>query len=196
MNEENQNSAGREELCNKVIALEGLDCRLETFAVEDDDVCEDLLLCTTDKRPIFRSLNNDRFSAIDLNKEASGARTFERIAENAVQGPEVYTAENFMDLLKLALNRPLDMVETQVAQDASAILRYALDRDDEDVNLTVLIERYVQADNSWDHFLVLPINLMLFLIYAPAGEKEAFREDALRALSMERKAIQALMDIS
>ena len=194
MNEENQN--GTEDLYNKVIALEGLDCSLETNVREDDDVREDLWLCDGDITPIFRGLNNDRSSAIDLDDKAPGAHTFERIAESAIQRPEVYTEEIFTNLLKLALNRPLDMVETQVARDASAILRYALDRDDGDVNLTVLIERYVQADNSWDHFLVLPINLMLFLIYAPAGEKEAFREDALRALSMERKAIQALMDIS
>lgn len=195
MNEENQNSAGREELCNKGAVLERLDCNLETNAREDDDVCVDLLLCATDKRPIFRSLNNDRFSAIDLNDKAPGARTFERIAESAIQRPEVYTEEIFTNLLKLALNRPLNMVETQVARDASAILRFALDRDDEDVDLTSLIKRYVQADNSWDHFLVLPINLMLFMLFAPAGEKEAFREDALRSLPIERKAIQALMDI-
>ena len=196
MNEENQNSAGREELCNKGAVLERLDRNLETNAREDDDVREDLRFCYGDRTPLFIRLNNDRFSAIDLNDMAPGALTFSRITENAIQGPEVYTEENFMILLELALNRPLNILEKQVARDASAILRYALDRDDEDVNLTVLIERYVQADNSWDHFLVLPINLMLFLIYAPAGEKEAFREDALRALSMERKAIQALMDIS
>lgn len=190
-----ESSAGREELCNKRERLEGLNCNLETNVRKYDIVRLDLQLCARDNTPIIRSLNNDPFSAIDLNKEASGASTFERIAENAVQGPEVYTEENFMILLELALNRPLNMVEKQVARDASAILRYALDRDDEDVDLTGLIKRYVQAENSWKHFLVLPINLMLFMLFAPAGEKEAFREDALRSLPIERKAIQALMDI-
>lgn len=58
-----------------------------------------------------------------------------------------------------------------------------------------IIRQYVLAENSWDHPLVLPVNLMLFMLKAPASKQAEFRREALHALSRECHVVQALKEI-
>lgn len=183
-------------LINREAMLRKLDAHLETNVTDDEEVRDDLEICRRGtNKPLFRTLNNDTYSAIDLNRDAPGAITFERIAEVIGYDDWECSPTGCRCLLTLFLDHPLNAEEDTVAQNAATIIRYAQERDDEDVSLMNIIRQYVLAENSWDHPLVLPVNLMLFMLKAPACKQAEFRREALHALSRECHVVQALKEI-
>ena len=183
-------------LINREAMLRKLDAHLETNVTDDEEVRDDLEICRRGtNKPLFRTLNNDTYSAIDLNRDAPGAITFERIAEVIGYDDWECSPTGCRCLLTLFLDHPLNAEEDTVAQNAATIIRYAQERDDEDVSLMNIIRQYVLAENSWDHPLVLPVNLMLFMLKAPASKQSEFRSKALHALSRECHVVQARKEI-
>ena len=159
-------------LINREAMLRKFDAHLETNVTDDEEVRDDLEICRRGtNKPLFRTLNNDAYSAIDLNKDAPGAITFERIAEVIGYDDWDCSPTGCRCLLTLFLDHPLNAEEEKAVQDAATIIRYAQQRDDEDVSLMNIIRQYVLAENSWDHPLVLPVNLMLFMLKAPASRQ-------------------------
>ena len=155
-------------LINREAMLRKFDAHLETNVTDDEEVRDDLEICRRGtNKPLFRTLNNDTYSAIDLNRDAPGAITFERIAEVIGYDDWECSPTGCRCLLTLFLDHPLNAEEDTAAQNAATIIRYAQERDDEDVSLMNIIRQYVLAENSWDHPLVLPVNLMLFMLKTP-----------------------------
>lgn len=162
-------------LINREAMLRKLDDHRETDVMDDEEVRNDLeILRRGTNKPLFRTLNNDAYSAIDLNKDAPGAITFERIAEVIGYDDWECSPTGCRCLLTLFLDHPLNAEEDTAAQNVATIIRYAQERDDEDVSLMNIIRQYVLAENSWDHPLVLPVNLMLFMLKAPASSRRNF----------------------
>ena len=134
-------------LINREAMLRKLDDHRETDVMDDEEVRNDLeILRRGTNKPLFRILNNDAYSAIDLNKDAPGAITFERIAEVIGCDDWDCSPTGCRCLLTLFLDHPLNAEEEKAAQDAATIIRYAQQRDDEDVSLMNIIRQYVQAE--------------------------------------------------
>lgn len=130
---------------------------------------EDLTCSDSDERPIFRFLNNDNYSAIDINDDVPGAASFESIME-ALSTEEDYDIHTTENLMALVLNKDLSADDKRTIYESVQLCNYAYDYSD----LQFVIDKYTKAANGLRDYYFIPVYLSLFCINAPDATKKSF----------------------
>lgn len=139
---------------------------------------EDLACSCSDERPIFRFLNNDNYSAIDINDDVPGAASFESIMD-ALSTEEDYDIKTTEKLMALVLNKDLSSKDRRTVYESVKLCNYANDYSD----LQFVIDKYTKATNGLRDYYFIPVYLSLFCIYAPDASKSSFWRECKSCLS-------------
>lgn len=139
---------------------------------------EDLTCSSSDVRPIFRFVNNDNYSAIDINDGIPGASSFEFIMD-ALTTEEDYDIHTTENLMILVLNKDLTSEDKKAVHESVILCNYAYNY----LDLQFVIDKYTKASNGLRDYYFIPVYLSLFFLYAPEILKKSFWNECRFCLS-------------
>lgn len=154
---------------------------------KDESLERDLKLTKSDNRPVFHFLNNDMYSAIDIDMKVPGGCCVAEFLEMNNYF-ESYESEPTSLLLSLVLNRDLTEDEREIVEEAVTLSNYGIDNSP---GVDEVICR-IRAENTYDHYLLHPVQLCLFFIYGSEEMKQRFWKKIRAELQAEIKVINVI----
>ena len=141
-------------------------------------------------RSIFRFLNNDMYSALDIDEAVPGARILYEFFIDEYEYEESFDDNNTSILLSLVLNRNLSSKEHELVADVDLLCNYAYKYGDQ------YLERHMRseiAENSWHRNMLIPVQICLFCLFASREEQNRYWNQIEDDLNVEINIANAIL---